>query len=32
MKSFKDLEVWKRGIDLVEEISGFTQIAQITQI
>ena len=32
MKSFKDLDVWKKGIDLVAEISGFTQIPQMTQI
>jgi hypothetical protein len=29
MKSFKDLDVWKRGIGFVAEISGFTQIPQI---
>ena len=29
MTSFKDLDVWKKGIDLVAEISGFTQIPQI---
>lgn len=27
-----DLDVWNKGIDFVEEVSGFTQIAQMTQI
>jgi hypothetical protein len=29
MTSFKDLDVWNKGIDFVAEISGFTQIPQI---
>jgi len=29
MKSFKDLDVWNKGIEFVAEISGFTQIPQI---